>query len=62
MVHYGEAEDVLAHRNNVFAEAFKRHPERFKYHLPEAGQLPSEVWINPPKVENLEADYLDLVG
>lgn len=61
MVHCGKAEGVLAHRNKVFEEAFKKHPKRFKHRLPDAGQLPTEVWINPPKMSILEADLVDLV-
>jgi putative transposase len=62
MVHYGEAQKVLAHRNRILKKAFERNPARFKYKLPDVGQLPSEVWINPPKVSAIETDPLDRVG
>ncbi len=48
-VHYGQADEALAHRNKVLKEAFLRHPERFKNRVPNAGSLPTEVWINPPE-------------
>ena len=47
-VHYGQAEQVIASRNNVLEEAFVRHPNRFKYQIPQHPQLDQEVWINKP--------------
>lgn len=52
MVHYGEADKVLAHRNRVLADAFVKHPNRFKHRIPNAGKLHQAVWINPPKEAN----------
>lgn len=49
MVHYGKAEKVLKHRNRVLADAFAKHPERFKHRIPDAGELHQAVWINPPE-------------
>ena len=51
MVHTGSAQRVLKQRNNVLSEAFKHHPERFKYREPDAGSLHQAVWINPPEKE-----------
>ena len=50
MVHYGQAQVVLEKRNGVLAEAFGRHAKRFKYRMPNAGELHQCVWINPPKM------------
>ena len=47
-VHYGQAEQVIASRNTVLEEAFVRHPNRFKYQIPQHPQLDQEVWINKP--------------
>ncbi len=47
-VHYGLAEQRLAARAAVLAEAYAAHPERFLRGLPQPAGCPSEVWINPP--------------
>ena len=47
-VHYGLAEQRLAARAAVLAEAYAAHPERFPRGLPQPAGCPSEVWINPP--------------
>jgi putative transposase len=48
-VHYGRAEQRLAARATVLAEAYAAHPERFPRGVPQPAACPSEVWINPPK-------------
>ena len=48
MVHFGRAEEVIAARRLVLADAFRSHPERFVNKQPEPLQLPAAVWINPP--------------
>jgi putative transposase len=48
MVHFGQAEKVLAARQAVLTEAHGAHPERFVHGIPQPLQLPGEVWINPP--------------
>lgn len=48
MVHHGEAERALAHRDLVLAVAYQAHPERFVKGLPTAKRLPDAVWINKP--------------
>jgi len=48
MVHFGEAQTVLAHRQGVLDAAYQAHPDRFVRHRPKPLPLPSEVWINKP--------------
>jgi putative transposase len=47
-VHYGRADDVLAHRHQVRLAAQAAHPERFVNGRPPLQTLPRAVWINPP--------------
>jgi putative transposase len=53
-VHYGRAEQRLAARAAVLAEAYAAHPERFPRGVPQPAECPSEVWINPPKTRATE--------
>ena len=48
VVHFGHAEGVRAERDRVLAAAYARHPERFVNGRPQAAELPTAVWINPP--------------
>jgi putative transposase len=48
MVHFGEAQSVLAHRQVVLDAAYQAHPDRFVRRPPKPLLLPSEVWINKP--------------
>jgi putative transposase len=48
-VHAGRAPEVIAARNVVLAEAWRRHPERYVRGCPTAPELPQAVWINPPR-------------
>lgn len=48
MVHYGSAQEVLLQRQEVLDAAYAAHPERFVNGRPSPGQLPQQVWINPP--------------
>ncbi len=48
-VHYGQAPRLLAQRQLVLTAAFQAHPERFVRRAPRPPDLPSQVWINPPK-------------
>ncbi len=48
MVHFGEAQAVLAHRQTVLDSAYLAHPDRFVGKAPKPLPLPSEVWINKP--------------
>jgi putative transposase len=47
-VHYGRAESIFTARSEVLAEAFKKHPNRFKGNMPKPPALPQAVWINKP--------------
>ena len=49
MVHYGQADDILATRRRVLEKAQAAHPERFVRGVPSPQPLPTEVWINPPE-------------
>ncbi len=50
-VHYRQAPRLLAQRQLVLDGAFSAHPERFVRRAPRPPDLPSQVWINPPKKE-----------
>lgn len=49
VVHYGRGPELLANRQTVLTAAFQAHPERFVRRAPRPPDLPSQVWINPPK-------------
>lgn len=51
-VHYGLAQEVIAHRAEVLDSAFDRHPKRFKGKRPKPFFLPEAVWINKPNNES----------
>ncbi|MCD4785065.1 MAG: IS3 family transposase [Candidatus Eremiobacteraeota bacterium] len=48
-VHYGLAETITAHRQEVLNGAFLTHPERFVRKPPSPPEPPQAVWINPPE-------------
>ena len=48
MVHFGQADEVLAHHQTVLDEAYQLHPERFVRRPPKPKPVPTQVWINPP--------------
>ena len=48
MVHYGQAEQIIAARPEVLQGAYSQHPERFVKQPPVAAPLAGAVWINPP--------------
>jgi putative transposase len=48
MVHFGEAQTVLAPRQVVLDAAYQAHPDRFVRRPPKPLPLPSEAWINRP--------------
>jgi len=48
MLHYGEAEKVIADRSRVLRGAFEAYPERFVQGCPKPQALPTAVWINTP--------------
>ena len=47
-VYQGRAGRLQAARQRVLEDAYTRHPERLVHGPPQAPELPSEVWINPP--------------
>lgn len=57
-VHQGQAEAIIAQRDEVYAEAYRQHPERFVKGQPKAKRLPKAVWINKPADADKEAAML----
>jgi putative transposase len=47
-VHYGQAEDIFAARQNTLTRAFQLNPNRFGRKHPKPPAIPTAVWINPP--------------
>lgn len=47
-VHHGQAEQIIASRNQVLQEAYVKYPNRFKHKMPQHPSLSKEVWINRP--------------
>ena len=47
-VHYGQAEQIHAQRQEVLLRAYQQNPERFVRRPPTPPGLPTAVWINPP--------------
>jgi putative transposase len=56
-LHYGQAERVLEQRQAVLAAAYAAHPERFVGGIPTPPQVPEEVWINQPQVDQEETTF-----
>lgn len=54
VVHYGQADQVIAKRQEVLLEAYSKHPDRFVSKIPKPKAPPAEVWINPPKRDAVE--------
>lgn len=50
-VHHGHADTVIAARQTVLDDAYRRQPHRFR-RPPTAPQLPTAVWINKPPQED----------
>jgi putative transposase len=48
VVHFGEAQAALAHRQVVLDAAYRAHPDRFVRQSPKPLPLPLDVWINRP--------------
>jgi putative transposase len=48
VVHFGQTQTVLAHRQGVLDGAYQAHPDRFVRRPPKPLPLPTEVWINKP--------------
>lgn len=52
-IHYGLAEGIFTSRSTVLAEAYEKHPNRFKGKLPQPPELPKAVWINRPSSDGM---------
>jgi putative transposase len=48
-VHYGQAAALTAQRQVTLKVAYEVHPERFVNGLPQPPEVPTAVWINPPR-------------
>jgi len=48
-VHYGQAEVILAQRQQVLQVTYATHPDRFVKGMPVVQSPPKEVWINQPQ-------------
>lgn len=58
-VHYGLATELTLKRQALLAAAYDKYPQRFVKGQPQAPQLPTAVWINPP-LEKGEGQQLSL--
>ncbi len=56
MLHYGQAEQVLAARQETLLAAYRAHPERFVRRPPEPPVVPRQAWINPPVEKTASQD------
>jgi transposase InsO family protein len=48
-IHFGQADTIHAVRQTALDAAFLSTPERFVRKRPKPPQIPTAVWINPPK-------------
>ena len=48
-IHFGQAQEIYAARQATLDAAFLTTPERFVHKQPKPPQIPTAVWINPPK-------------
>jgi len=48
-IHFGQADTIHAARQAALDIAFPSKPERFVRKRPKPPQIPTAVWINPPK-------------
>ena len=53
-VHYGRAATLYTQRQQVLADAYATHPERFVNRPPVPPPSPAAAWINPPKPSQSE--------
>jgi len=61
-VHYGLAQKVYENRLQVLLEAYEKSPQRFKGKVPKPHALPKAAWINKPKTDELESNFLTEVS
>lgn len=50
-VHFGQAEAIVAQRQQVLHAAYQAHPDRFVKGPPVVHRPPQAVWINPPHLD-----------
>ena len=60
-VHYGQAAETIAARQEVMLAAYQAHPERFVRGAPKPLALPTAVWINPPPLPEPGGAQLSLI-
>ena len=54
VVHHDIATVMFRQRELTLEAAFNAHPKRFKGNVPRPPELPTAVWINPPKKETAD--------
>ena len=52
-IHFGQADAIHAARQTALDVAFLSTPERFVRKRPKPPQIPTAVWINPPRKRSL---------
>lgn len=52
-VHYGRVLAIVAARQSVLDEVYRRHPERFVRGQPVQKSPPAAAWINPPSMDQI---------
>lgn len=60
-VHYGQAVETIAARQEVLLAAYEAHPERFVRGTPKPPALPVAVWINPPTITEPGMEQLSVL-
>lgn len=58
MMHSGQAQAVTRQRQDVLANAYLVHPERFVHQPPKPPLVPTVVWINPPIATGQKQEHL----
>jgi len=48
MVHYDQAQEIIAQRQQVLSSAYRTHPQRFIHKPPQHPAPPVATWINKP--------------
>jgi len=56
-IHFGQASAIHAARQTALDAAFLSTPERFVRQHPKPPQIPTAVWINPPKKKEADQAY-----
>ena len=61
-VHYGLDKQIYRQRCKVLADAFEKHPNRFKGKRPVPKLPPAAAWINKPTTDEKESNLLKRVS